>query len=178
MNTNRRHARVSGGRVALASFRESGGLTLIELLVTLAILSILAAVAVPYAETLVRREHELELRRALREVRVAIDRFHDDWIAGRIPRTIDAASEYGYPKTLAVLVDGVDAGRSDGEKRRYLRRVPRDPLGDPTRPPDEQWRLRGYQDEPDALAWNGRDVYDIHTQSDGTAIDGTRYREW
>lgn len=162
-----------------SKYRRAHGLTLIELLVTLAILSILAAAALPYAELTVRRDREIELRSSLREVRSAIDAFHEDWVAGRITHTDDTASADGYPKTLQVLVDGVDNGRAAGGKRRYLRRVPRDPFA--ARQTDEratQWAIRGYQDEPDALSWNEKDVYDIHSASVETAIDGTRYRDW
>ena len=154
------------------------GLTLIELLVALVILSILAAAALPYAEVTVRREKELEMRQALRQVRSAIDQFHDDWKSGKIPKTGAAASEDGYPKTLQVLVDGADAGQAKGGKLRYLRRVPRDPFGDAARSPAEQWVLRGYQDEPDSITWGGRDVYDLRTASDDTALDGTRLKDW
>lgn len=162
-----------------SKFRRVRGLTLIELLVTLAILSILAAAALPYAELTVRRDHELELRSSLREVRTAIDAFHEDWVDGRITHTDDTSSADGYPKTLQVLVEGVDTGKAAGGKRRYLRRVPRDPFAaDPTEKPADQWVLRGYQDDPDALGWDGKDVYDIRSASDGTAIDGTHYRDW
>ena len=156
----------------------AGGLTLIELLVTLVILSILAAAALPYAEVTVRREKELELRQSLRQVRNAIDAFHDDWKGGKIPKTSDAASEDGYPKTLQILVDGAEGGLAKDTKLRYLRRIPRDPFADSTRDPAEQWVLRGYQDEPDAMTWSGKDVYDLHSASEETAIDGTRYKDW
>lgn len=156
----------------------AGGLTLIELLVTLVILSILAAAALPYAEVTVRREKELELRQSLRQVRNAIDAFHDDWKGGKIPKTSDAASEDGYPKTLQILVDGAEGGLAKDTKLRYLRRIPRDPFADSTRDPAEQWVLRGYQDEPDAITWSGKDVYDLHSASEETAIDGTRYKDW
>src|SRR4030067_3720002 len=102
------------GRRALSSnsARPAAGLTLIELLVTLLILSILAAAALPYAELTVRRDKELELKRALREMRTAMDAFHDDWVAGRIPKTGDARTGEGYPKTLRALVEGVDLGHT------------------------------------------------------------------
>ena len=161
-----------------SSRRRAGGLTLIELLVTLVILSILAAAALPYAEVTVRREKELELRQSLRQVRNAIDAFHDDWKAGKIPKTSDAASEDGYPKTLQILVDGAEGGLAKDTKLRYLRRIPRDPFGDSARQPAEQWILRGYQDEPDALTWSGKDVYDLRSASEETGIDGTKYRDW
>jgi general secretion pathway protein G len=154
------------------------GFTLIELVVALAILSILAAAAIPYAELTITRSKELELRRSLREVRTAIDRLHDDWETGKISRLGNSISDDGYPRTLQVLFEGVESSEAKGGKRKYLRRIPEDPFGEPGKPPAEQWVLRGYQDEPDALSWNGRDVYDIRTQSDRAALDGTRYREW
>ena len=161
-----------------ASSSSSRGLTLVELLVTLVILSILAAAALPYAEVTVRRDKELQLRRALRDARSAIDAFYEDWRAGRISRTSTAASEDGYPRALQVLVDGADTGDARGTVRRYLRRIPRDPFADSRTPPAEQWVLRGYQDAVDSSIWGGRDVYDLRSAADGTALDGTRYREW
>lgn len=157
---------------------QAAGLTLVELLVTLAILSILATAALPYAEITVRREKEWELRRALRDVRQAIDIFHDDWKVGRISKTADGASEDGYPKTLGTLVAGVDGGDAKGSKRRYLRRIPRDPFADAGQRIEEQWLVRGYQDEPESKTWNGRDVYDLRSTSPGVALDGTFYRDW
>jgi len=164
--------------VRRASSSNSRGLTLVELLVTLVILSILAAAALPYAEVTVRREKELELRRALRDVRTAIDAFYEDWKGGKISRTSTAASEDGYPKTLQVLVDGADSGDAKGGKRKYLRRVPRDPFADQAKAPLEQWVLRSYSDGPDAIVWGGRDVYDVRSAAQATAIDGTRYKDW
>ena len=168
----------SSGRRGLLSGKRVRGVSLIELLVTLVIVSILAAAALPYAETTIRREKELELRRALRDVRSAIDRFNDDWQAGRLPKDAEGVSEDGYPRTLAVLVEGVDSGDAKGGKRRYLRRVPRDPFAAPTLGPEAQWVLRGYQDETNAIVWGKKDVYDIRTGSEATALDGTRYRDW
>lgn len=159
--------------------KSASGLTLIELLVTLAILSILAAAALPYVELTVRRDKELELRRSLREMRSAIDAFHNDWTAGRITHGDNIASADGYPRKLQVLVEGADTGHAAGGKRRYMRRIPRDPFADAaTLAPAGQWMIRGYQDDPDALTWNGKDVYDIHSSSLAQAIDGTVYRDW
>ena len=153
------------------------GMTLLELLITMVVLSILAAAALPYAEMTMTRGKELELRRSLREIRAAIDRFHEDWVTGKISHLSPAASDDGYPKTLKVLVDGVESAQAKGGKVKYLRRIPEDPFavgGDPV----GHWNLRAYQEEKDALRWGGRDVYDVRSTSAGTAIDGSRYRDW
>lgn len=149
-----------------------------ELLVTLLILSVLASVAVPHAETLVRREKELTLRRTLRDTRTAIDAFHDDWKAGRIGKTSDAASDDGYPRSLQVLVDGVEQADARGARRRYLRTYPVDPWAERGTPPEEHWLLFGLRDAPDSTQWGGRDVYDLRSRSEKEAGDGTRYRDW
>ncbi len=170
MRRPRRHVSSSSKRKQVAGF------TLVELLVTLAILSVLGSIALPYAEVTVRREKEFELRRGLREVRTAIDTFHEDWLAGRIPRSDRAVSDDGYPKTLDVLVGGVDRGQANGGRRRYLRSIPKDPFSQAAAA--DPWALLGYQDERDALSWGGKDVYDIHSLSEATAIDGTLYKDW
>ena len=154
------------------------GLTLVELLVVLAVLSILAMAALPYAETAVRREHELALHRALRDIRSALDRVHADWEDERISRASERVSQDGYPKTLSALVEGIRTGDANGTRRWYLRRIPRDPFADPALPTAQQWALRSYRDPPDNATWGGEDVYDVHSHSNGTAIDGTRYRDW
>lgn len=162
----------------MLSNKFQSGLTLIELIVTLVILSILASAALPFAEVTIRRDQELELRRALREVRTAIDQFHIDWQAGRIPITSDAASDQGYPRTLQVLVDGVSHGNATDQKRYYLRRIPRNPMADQKLVPVEQWHLRSYQDVPDNSNWGEQDVYDIRLNSEKRAINGSYYKEW
>lgn len=170
-------ARNTGSALPATRSRVSGT-TLLELLVTLAILSILATAAVPYAEMTITRTKELELRRTLREIRTAVDRYHDDWLAGKISKTNTDTSDDGYPRSLQVLVDGIDGSDAKGGKRRYLRRVPPDPFAASDKPPVEQWVIRGYQDEPDATIPGGKDVYDVRSQSERVAIDGTRYRDW
>lgn len=156
----------------------SSGLTLMELLVTLAILSILASAALPYAEVTVRRTNELELRRSLREIRTAIDKFHADWKAGKISKLSGTASTNGYPKELLVLVQGVSISGST-EKRKYLRRIPTDPMAVSREElTDFSWRLISYRDKPDTLTWGGDDVYDIHSSSDKQALDRTYYYNW
>jgi general secretion pathway protein G len=154
------------------------GVTLIELLVTLSILSILAAAALPFVETIVIRNKELELHRVLRQVRTAIDNCHEDWVTGKISKTNPSVSEDGYPRTLMTLVDGIEGSDAKGGKRRYLRRIPRDPFGETDKPPEETWSIRGYQDDLDATVWDGKDVYDIRSKSEKIALDGTHYHDW
>ena len=136
----------------------------------LAIVSILAVAAIPLAETVVQRRHELALRETLRTARSAIDAFHDDWAAERIAEGDEAASEAGYPVSLAVLVEGVEIDADPPVLRRYLRRLPDNPFGG-------GWRLRGHAQDPDA-AWDGEDVYDLSADTDRLALDGTRLSDW
>lgn len=156
----------------------SAGLTLMEMLVTLAILSILASAAMPYAEITVKRNREVELKRALREIRTAIDRFHADWQDGKVAKMSGVASINGYPKQLQHLVDGVQlVGVS--EKRKYLRRIPTDPMVfDKTGMANHAWLLVSYRDAPDSQTWGGEDVYDVRSSSDRLALDKTRYDAW
>ena len=154
------------------------GLTLIELVVTMVILSILASLIVPSARLTAKRTKEIELRRDLREIRRAIDNYYADYQEavkeGKIPKVLD---ESGYPKTLQVLVDGYDFGGLYKDKQRFLRRIPKDPF-QPENAEKPGWGLRSYEDEPDSTIWGGQDVYDVYSLSDGTAIDGTKYKDW
>ena len=154
------------------------GFSLIEMLVAVAILSILAVVAIPYAQKGQIRSKEVELRRSLREIRMAIDRFHDDCTDGYILKAQDGVSRYCYPETLLVLVDGVQGGETATETLRYLRRIPRDPFLEKDLAPEENWLYRGYTDDPDSTLWNNEDVYDILVTHDRKALDGSYYSEW
>lgn len=149
------------------------GYTFVELIVVATIVMILASAIMPLARVTATRQREVELRRALREMRVAIDKYKDQADLGNIsPTEIKVGSE-NYPPTLQVLVDGVTAANdATGRKLKFLRRIPVDPMtrGD--------WGLRSYQDEPDARAWGGQNVFDVHTTSEGTALDGTKYSDW
>ena len=155
------------------------GYSFIELIVVSALLAILASAAVPLATVTMQRQREIELRRALREIRTAIDRYKDAVDLGTITVEDRDPDEGGYPPDLEALVDGAPlAAGGDGEaegggRMRFLRRVPRDPL---TRNSD--WGLRSYQDPPDARRWGGGSVYDVYSLSDGVALDGSRYRDW
>lgn len=153
--------------------RRASGSTLIELMVVTVMLSILATATLPYAGMMVKRQQEMELKRALLTMRRAIDRFHDDWRAEKLSRFDTGISPNGYPTSLEVLVEGVD-GNDGTSHYRYLRRIPNNPMT------EEQpgWRFRGYRDEPDSRIWNDEDVYDVIADTDETAIDGTDYDDW
>ncbi|HXE49727.1 MAG TPA: type II secretion system protein [Ramlibacter sp.] len=155
--------------------RTQTGFTLIELVITVAIIGLLASIAAPLTETVVRRGKEQELKAALMSMRDAIDAYKDAGDAARIER---AVGESGYPRSLQVLVDGVLDKRSPaGDKIYFLRRVPRDPFADPALPAAESWGLRSYDSPPDAPQ-AGKDVFDVYSRTEGKALDGTSYREW
>lgn len=151
------------------------GLTLIELVIAIAILGILASTVIPLAEVTVTRTKELELRRSLRLIRSALDEYYKDYHEAvkqkKIFATVDAS---GYPEELDDLVKGQDLGGLYPFKKKYLRRIPPDPFDKY----DNGWGLRSYEDEPDSTVWGGKDVYDIYSQSDQIALDGTYYRDW
>ncbi|HXD43406.1 MAG TPA: type II secretion system protein [Ramlibacter sp.] len=155
--------------------RTQNGFTLVELVITVAIIGLLASIAAPLTETVVRRGKEQELKTALMKMRDAIDAYKDAGDAARIDR---AAGESGYPRSLQTLVDGVPDKRSPGGAKMYfLRRIPRDPFADPALPAAETWGLRSYDSPPDAPR-AGKDVFDVYSQTEGKALDGTSYREW
>ena len=146
------------------------GMTLIELIIACSILLILSSAALPIARHTVRRQRETELRRSLREMRDAIDRYKD--MADRNLIRIEVGSE-GYPPDLETLVKGVQLGAGNERRMRFLRHIPKDPM---TGRPD--WGLRAIQDDPDSTSWGGKNVFDVYSKSQGTALDGTRYAEW
>lgn len=143
------------------------GLTLVELIVTVAILAILATAAVPVARFQVKRQKERELRYDLWQMRSAIDAYKDAADRGAFQIKLDS---YGYPPDLQTLVNGVDV---HGKKVRFLRKIPVDPMTNST-----DWGLRSMQDEPDSDSWGGQNVFDVYSKSDGTALDGTKYKDW
>jgi len=143
------------------------GFTLIELIVASAIMAILVAMAVPLTTKAIKRERERELRRDLWTMRDAIDRYKD--AADRAAFQIKLGSE-GYPPDLETLVNGVD---SNGKKLKFLRRIPIDPMTGKT-----EWGMHSMQDDPTSDSWGGESVFDVYSFRYGTALDGSKYKDW
>jgi general secretion pathway protein G len=152
---------MAGGRLTPRGF------TLIELIVATMIMVILVSMAVPLASNAIKREKERELRRDLWTMRDAIDRYKD--AADRAAFQIKLGSE-GYPPDLDTLVQGVD---SNGKKLKFLRRIPVDPMTGKA-----EWGMHSMQDDPTSDSWGGESVFDVYTKSQGTALDGTKYKDW
>ena len=146
------------------------GVTFIELMVTMVILSILAMGILPLSQMTYKRAKEIELKRNLRIIRRALDEYKKLADEGKI-ETEPFSS--GYPKNLEVLVTGVDLKGPVPFKKKFLRRIPRDPMTE-----DGEWGLRSYFDDPDSETWGGQDVYDIYSKSDKQALDGSYYKDW
>ena len=143
------------------------GLTLIELIVTVAILAILASAAVPVARFKVKRDRERELRRDLWEMRDAIDHYKDAADRGAFQTKV---ASQNYPPDLDTLVNGVDV---QGKKVKFLRRIPLDPMTGKA-----EWGMRSMQDDPTSDSFGGQSVFDVYSKSQGTALDGTKYADW
>jgi general secretion pathway protein G len=143
------------------------GLTLVELVICIGIIAILASAAIPIARFQVKREKERELRRDLWEMRDAIDRYKDAADKGAMQVKADSM---GYPPDLETLVNGVDI---QDKKVKFLRRIPKDPMTG-----DTDWGLRSNQDDADSDSFGGQNVFDVHSKSTGTALDGTKYNTW
>jgi len=153
------------------------GFTIIELVITVAIISLLATAVVPSAQLMYQRQREGELRTSLRTIRAALDAYKQATDAGRIKRKADQS---GYPPDLQSLVDGVDdaASGKEGVKIYFLRRLPRDPFWpDATTPAADTWGLRSYASPPDDPQ-PGDDVYDVHSRASRTGLNGVPYRDW
>lgn len=160
--------------MTLRGWRQSGGYSFVELLVVTTIILILASAVQPLARVTIQRHKEVELRRALRDMRDAIDKFKDAADQGMIPATELKSGSEGYPPDLDTLVEGVSvANDASGRKLKLLRRVPIDPMTG-----EAKWGLRSYQDKPDTSSWGGQNIFDVRSLSPGTALDGTKYKDW
>lgn len=156
--------------------RSTRGFTLIELVVTVAIVGVLASAALPLAELALQRQKEMELSSSLREIRTALDAYKKAWDDGRMERKVDQS---GYPPNLDVLVQGVvDAKDPQKKKMYFLRRLPRDPFDeDREAAAGQTWGKRSYASPPDAPA-EGADVFDVYSRSTRVGLNGRPYREW
>lgn len=156
--------------------RPQGGFTLIEVVITAAIVATLASIALPLTEIAMQRSRETELRRALHQIRDALDAYKRASDEGRIVRSPDQS---GYPPTLSSLVEGVtDAKSPTGRKIYFLRRIPRDPVAaDGEAAPEATWGLRSYESSP-LEPRAGKDVFDVHSLSERKGLNGVAYREW
>ncbi len=162
MKTNGRHG------------QSQSGYSFVELLVVSVILLILASAIAPLAQVTIQRQREVELRRALREIRTAIDKYKDAVDLGVIGGANLDSENQGYPPDLETLVEGVETvNDTDGGRVKFLRRIPPDPIAK-----SDDWGLRSYQDSPDSTRWSGDNVYDVYSKATGTGLDGSRYREW
>ncbi len=150
------------------------GLTLLELIISCAILLILSSAALPIARWTAYREREKELRKDLLSIRQAIDRYKD--LADRGLIRVDNMTG-GYPPDLQTLVKGVPltgiTSGAQGKKIQFLRRIPIDPMTK-----EANWGLHAVEDDPDSTSWGGKDVFDVYSQSTATAMDGTKYSDW
>lgn len=151
------------------------GFTLTELLVTAAIIGVLAAAVLPLSKVAIKREKEIDLRRNLRILREAIDEYKKLADEGKFEFDEDT---YGYPPDLATLVEGIEIEEDQDGKEvtrivKFLRRIPKDPLTN-----SFEWGMRSYQDDFDSDFWGGENVFDVFTRNQGTALDGSKYRDW
>lgn len=151
--------------------RGQSGLTLVELIVAFTILALLAGMSVPLARYKVRRDRERELRWALHEMRIAIDKYKDMADRGELGQ-MKLGTE-GYPESLEMLVEGVKKAGAVDTKIKFLRRIPKDPLTN-----SRDWGKRSMQDDPKSTSWGGQNVFDVYTKSQARAGDGTLYSEW
>ena len=148
------------------------GFTLLELIITLAVLSIVAMAAVPYMRNAIKRERETTLRRNLRTIRKAVDAYNIDCLRGFVSPLDKKEGDMCYPPTLDLLVEGIRPPNTD-RIIRYLRRIPVDPMTGKA-----DWGLRAVQDKPDSDSWNGKNVFDVYSKSEDVALNGTKYKEW
>ena len=151
-------------------YSRKSGFSVIEMIIAFTIISILATAALPLLRVSIRRQREIELRRSLREIRDAIDKFKMASDQNLIEKKLDTE---GYPPDLQTLVDGLPLMNTVDKKIKFLRRIPKDPMTGTT-----DWGLRSYQDDPGSTSWGGQNVFDVFSKSPGTALDDTKYSDW
>jgi general secretion pathway protein G len=152
----------------------AAGVSLVELICVTAVVLVIAGTAIPVANTFVKHQKELELRRALRQMRTAIDRFESD--TSRYPgmrSKLNATNEDGYPEKIEWLYEGFDIGDAKGTKLKYLRRLPLDPITG-----KREWGTRSSRDRPGSEFTDGINIFDVHSKSKAVALDGTKYVDW
>ena len=165
------HAMIQRGPTNPRNTSPQDGVTILEVVLAVALLGILAAAVAPMARTTVQRQKELELRRALRIMRAAIDEYKQMAEQGLIAdESVDAL---GFPPDLEILVEGVQLATGELTKKKFLRRIPRDPMTG-----TREWGKRSYQDEADSRSWGRENVFDVYSLGDGKALDDTYYRDW
>lgn len=157
----------------MLTLRRTEGFSFIELVIATAVMMVLASAALPLARVQIKRQKEVELRRALREIRTAIDLYKDAVMSQQIAGVSVTGTE-GYPPDLETLVEGVvRANSQSGAKIKFLRRIPIDPMTGRA-----EWGLRASGDSPTARTWGGSNVFDVYSKSEGIALDGSKYRDW
>jgi general secretion pathway protein G len=144
--------------------------TFVELMASITIILLLTTIALPLARVQIQRTKEFELRRDLRQLREAIDRYKAFSEQGMIPVKADS---FGYPPDLQTLVEGVVLKGTATAKYKFLRKLPVDPITDAA-----DWGMRSMQDDTDSRSWGGQNVFDVFSKSEGTALDGTKYSDW
>ncbi len=155
------------------------GVTLVELLVVIAIVAILATAAMPLTRMTVKRTKEIELRSDLRILRTAIDAFRKDCVEKKLSLDYCKSDRDYYPESLEQLTEPLTLAGSVNKTRKYLRRIPRDPMTEPDSPDNpNNWGLRSYSDPPDSTQWGGDNVFDVYSKCEKIALDGTKYSTW
>lgn len=149
------------------------GVSYLELVATATIMLILASAILPMGKVAVQRQREIELRRALREMRQKIDLYKQAVDQGLIGGTDVKLGSEGYPPDLETLVKGVNRVGTVDRKLKFLRRIPVDPMTG-----EAEWGLRSYQDDPDSTSWGGEDVFDVYSLSGGVGLDRIPYSQW
>lgn len=152
--------------------RLAAGFTLLELIITLAILAVLTMAAIPVARHDAKRRREARLKHTLETIRTAIDRYHIDCLNGLVGPLDRKLNDDFYPPTLETLVDGIHPPNTTTTIK-YLREIPIDPMTG-----TNEWGIRSMRDDPKSDSWGGENVYDVYSKSEGTALNGSKYKDW